>query len=531
MSTLGLPSDECLLEYDDHRLLASIAESAQTIAQGGGGVASLPWVSPKDFGAVGNGVADDTVPVQQAFDAINTGSKTMLVFDGMFAVSDTITYSSKKAINILGLGSNTGLLGTADFGDILLITAPYALPTNQDIDTPDTPLTESDGLLGIRLDNFGVYSSVVRTSGFAIHTAWTDGASILRVKCGSISDQHWTIYGGIAMEAQSNCDIAGCEIYSLKYGVYVNGFEVPGDMGSGMANIPIFHYDGQVRECVLWGGGIQDDPRAWVADSYGVWVNGGCGGFRVQGNTNISGYFHGYHVDTFAGSGSVSALQNNRELFISETFLDSNGTAGAYIGSAITLLTLTDFWCVANNQDPDVDPDQPHGIGLWVVAQVGAGINIFGGKIEQQVQDIYIDDSLTSLTCTGVKTQVVNLVNAQNVSFVGGILESSLTTGTVTSVLIKSVREQPDNKLTVGDNATTLTNIRVGQTTLSGGTAVVADASVTANTKIFVSVHTLGTIAIAAAYDATTRTPGTNFTIKSSSGTDTSVVDYLMLEP
>lgn len=80
-------------------------------------------------------------------------------------------------------------------------------------------------------------------------------------------------------------------------------------------------------------------------------------------------------------------------------------------------------------------------------------------------------------------------------------------------------------------NGTTVTRIRMGQATLTLGTVVVSDANVTANTKIFLALHTLGTIALAAAYEVTARTASTSFTITSSQATDTSVIDWLMIEP
>lgn len=66
---------------------------------------------------------------------------------------------------------------------------------------------------------------------------------------------------------------------------------------------------------------------------------------------------------------------------------------------------------------------------------------------------------------------------------------------------------------------------------LVAGVLDVADANVTANTRIFLSVHTRGTITLPAAYDAATRTAGVKFTITSSNVLDTSTVDYVMIEP
>lgn len=73
------------------------------------------------------------------------------------------------------------------------------------------------------------------------------------------------------------------------------------------------------------------------------------------------------------------------------------------------------------------------------------------------------------------------------------------------------------------------TNKRMGQATLVAGTVVVSNTSVTANTRIFLShantSGTLGHLYISA------RSAGVSFTITSSSNTDTSTVNWLLIEP
>lgn len=72
-------------------------------------------------------------------------------------------------------------------------------------------------------------------------------------------------------------------------------------------------------------------------------------------------------------------------------------------------------------------------------------------------------------------------------------------------------------------------NARMGTATLVAGTVTVANTSVTATTRIFLTSNTdggtVGFLRVSA------RTAGTNFTITSSSGTDTSTVAWLLVEP
>ena len=72
-------------------------------------------------------------------------------------------------------------------------------------------------------------------------------------------------------------------------------------------------------------------------------------------------------------------------------------------------------------------------------------------------------------------------------------------------------------------------NAKMGVSTLAGGTIVVANTSVTANSRIFLTCETPG--GTPGFLRVSARTAGTSFTILSSSGTDTSVVGWVIFEP
>lgn len=84
------------------------------------------------------------------------------------------------------------------------------------------------------------------------------------------------------------------------------------------------------------------------------------------------------------------------------------------------------------------------------------------------------------------------------------------------------------NGLNVG-TGTNIAQIKHGRAVLAAGTVTVADASVTANSRIFVcgavDGGTPGWLRVSA------RSAGVSFTITSSSGTDTSTVDWLIINP
>lgn len=87
-----------------------------------------------------------------------------------------------------------------------------------------------------------------------------------------------------------------------------------------------------------------------------------------------------------------------------------------------------------------------------------------------------------------------------------------------------------DNLLSSGVSVRTGVNQRMGTATLVGGTVTVINTSVTANTRIFLTVQSLGTVVVPQAVAVTAKVVGTSFTITSASGTDTSTVAWLLVE-
>lgn len=75
------------------------------------------------------------------------------------------------------------------------------------------------------------------------------------------------------------------------------------------------------------------------------------------------------------------------------------------------------------------------------------------------------------------------------------------------------------------------TNATSGVATLVAGTIVVSTTKVTANSRIQLTVQSLGTVAIPQAIGVTARTAGTSFTISSAGVTDTSVIAWTIIEP
>lgn len=74
-------------------------------------------------------------------------------------------------------------------------------------------------------------------------------------------------------------------------------------------------------------------------------------------------------------------------------------------------------------------------------------------------------------------------------------------------------------------------NATMGVATLVGGTVVVNTNKVTANSRIFITAQSLGTVTLGQGLAISARSVGTSFTILSQSAVDTSVVAWHILEP
>lgn len=74
-------------------------------------------------------------------------------------------------------------------------------------------------------------------------------------------------------------------------------------------------------------------------------------------------------------------------------------------------------------------------------------------------------------------------------------------------------------------------NAKMGTAVLVAGTVVVSTTAVTANSRIFLTAQSLGTVTIGQGLAVSARTSGTSFTILSQSAIDTSTVAWFIVEP
>lgn len=125
------------------------------------------------------------------------------------------------------------------------------------------------------------------------------------------------------------------------------------------------------------------------------------------------------------------------------------------------------------------------------------------------------DATMTLVGGTGVNTRLAFWGTANTISSDSGLTYTSsiLSLNTIGGTIA----------IKTGSNG------KVGTGTLVAGTLTIANTSITANSKIFVTINTLGTVGAPKAL-VVTKIAATGFTVTSSDNTDTSIFDFVIIE-
>lgn len=138
---------------------------------------------------------------------------------------------------------------------------------------------------------------------------------------------------------------------------------------------------------------------------------------------------------------------------------------------------------------------------------------------------------------TKFRQGVVRLANDQEI--IDAVANNVAVTPNQLDVVVESTFAAPPPIGSVAQNVVNATGFRAaeganskqGVATLVGGTVVVANTSVTAQSRIFLTPQTLGTVTDPSALGVSARTPGVSFTVLADQATDTSIIAYEIFEP
>lgn len=260
------------------------------------------YISVKDFGAVGDGVADDTAAIQAA---LNTGGFVYLP-KGTYRTTATLDVT----IDGTGLyGDGISSLIQPDFqaGDIFRI---------------------GDGtniIWGLTFSNFQIWPSVQKTSGYAFNNRIAKNSRWENVYLGFLQSYiSHRLYDGYYFDRFGECAILGGQIIVEETAVKTRG---NADQSNGFELT------------------IDNNARILFAQK-GIWVGGASGGIYLN-RMDSSNCVNGLYVDDTLQTGVI-----NREIFLSPgCTIDGSGEWGiVFKTNSVALFQATGLWIASSGQ-------------------------------------------------------------------------------------------------------------------------------------------------------------------------------------
>ena len=238
-------------------------------------------INVKDYGAIGDGITDDTAAIQTAINACPSGS--VFFPDGEYLITQTINMKSR--VNLLGIGKGSHIFSNTAFGTMFSGISVVSLSVSQmwiqgnmgtnvsclkfdNANTNDITI-DSCWLSGFGLDGAGVY--------------FTDGSDI------KIRDNN--IFGGDGLGGQSSCILA-----------YVGGVEnliITGNICDGNNNkVSQGIYSPQSKNMIVSNNICRNFNRHGIIVSYvqgpgevvvsnNICYNNGWTGIYLQGGSRL----------------------------------------------------------------------------------------------------------------------------------------------------------------------------------------------------------------------------------------------------
>jgi hypothetical protein len=270
-------------------------------------VEHLRIVTPSDYQAVGDGVADDTIPLNNFHAAVSAG-KTGRYGDKVYAFTAALTAITGTNVNLTGKGA------------VLLYTGASATPGN-------LMTFSSASLNSCQVEGFTIASTTVLTAGYAMRVTGFQHATI------DVKFDGDELYGG-----------------KLYRGLFVDGSSVVNLRRSRFFGCAVGVSAVNVIELYFNNAFIKGRSTAAVTNGIGVLIGGGCGGIYFQGCAQLLNNI-GLQIDQSLGATA------NQQLFFGWSTWDTNYTNTVLVNDASVnaigkILDLQNAWfasCVTGN--------------------------------------------------------------------------------------------------------------------------------------------------------------------------------------
>jgi len=263
-------------------------------------------VNVKDFGAVGDGIADDTAAIQAAINSVATGG-TVYLPTGTYKVTSQLQIQSPVSL----VGENaTVLLSTTTSGTILNLVAVSSWAFDS----------------GPTVDSIIFKSSVVRSSGEFIRSS---GVYYIQIKnCQFLNGYNGITHTGIATNGfnVSDCIFAN----NTNKNIVIDSVTTGGPAAQGSTDITLKNLTIKGQSSIL-------QSLAGISIS-------SCGNGVIS---NVSTLHSGNGLELIP-NGTASRIQ---ALFISDSYFDSGNKYGVFIsGGFVNLVKLSQVWACSNTR-------------------------------------------------------------------------------------------------------------------------------------------------------------------------------------
>jgi parallel beta-helix repeat protein len=316
----------------------------------------IPYVTPEDFLAVGDGIADDTMELQNA---VNGAGKRTLVLTGTYLISSTITLPSH--VNIVA--SATGQVLSK---------------------TPDISLFSAVGKTDVRISGVHFQQSIA-------------GSAALKA--------------GVELDGCTDCVVSGCIFEGMQWaGVYLSGTsnsEISGNRFTAFLGSVFDSGDIILRNACVDNRILHNSCNG--GSTHGIFLQETVSGFMPARNLiegNQIGTHSGYGITIYvAGPGNTyNRLIGNDIRDIVGTHISGSSGAGIYVvgnGTGGTLIADNNIRnCCQQSLDRAL---APAAIGIIGPPAGGARVTVVGNNIDDMTQGdgIQIVSTFGGVSATG----------------------------------------------------------------------------------------------------------------------------------